>query len=97
MSILLATTILALGGLGIYMYKSTDTTKKYEDDFEEDYNEKSIFGGNFWGLKDDKEEENNDLEEEYDLGEEEDFKPRKKNNVKTHRNKKSTGTSKRRH
>jgi hypothetical protein len=30
MSILLATTILALGGLGLYMYKSSDDNQKYE-------------------------------------------------------------------
>ena len=44
MSLLLATTILAAGGLGLYMYKSTDGNKKggkYEDDVydEEETNE----------------------------------------------------------
>jgi len=89
MSILLATTILALGGLGLYMYKSSDDNQKGG----EDYNEDSIFGGNFWSLSDDKSDEEN-IDE--DLQEEEDFKPRRKN-TKTQRNRKSTGSSRRRY
>jgi hypothetical protein len=92
MSILLATTILALGGLGLYMYKSSVDEQKGGN--EENYNEESIFGGNLWGSKPELEE---DLEEglEEDL-EEEDFKPRKRN-TKTQRNRKSTGSSRRRY
>lgn len=93
MSILLATTILALGGLGLYMYKSSEDSQKGGD---EDYNEESLFGGNFWGLSDDKNDDDSilteDLEEEKDYN----YKPRRKN-VKTQRNRKSTGTSKRRY
>ena len=91
MSILLATTILALGGLGLYMYKSSDSQK--EDDKEE-YNEESIFGGNFWNFSDEKNEDDN-LEEELENFDE-DIKPRRKN-TKTQRNRKSTGTSRRRY
>ena len=70
MSILLATTILALGGLGLYMYKSTD-------DNNEEYNEESIFGGNFWGFSDDTADA---LPDEENIDEEErDFKQTKKN------------------
>ena len=96
MSILLATTILALGGLGLYMYKSSDDEQKGGN--EEHYNEDSIFGGNFWGSKPELEEGlQEDLEEglEEDL-EEEDFKPRKRN-TKTQRNRKSSGSSRRRY
>ena len=89
MSILLATTILALGGLGLYMYKATD---KSENDGEEEYNEDSIFGSNFWGSTDDK---TDDLEEvvleEYD----DDYKPRKRG--KTLKNRKASGSSRRRY
>ncbi len=88
MSILLATSILALGGLGLYMYKSSD------DSQHEEYNEESMFGGNFWGLSDDKHEDDESLDEY--LEEMDDYKPRKRN-AKTQRNRKSTGSSKRRY
>ena len=91
MSILLATTILALGGLGLYMYKSSDDNQK-EKNADEEYDEGSIFDGNFWGSKEDDDDK---LDEEYD--DEEDFKPRKKNTTKTQKNRKSTGSSKRRY
>jgi hypothetical protein len=89
MSILLATTILALGGLGIYMYKNSDNEEQKGGN-DEDYNEDSIFGGNFWGSKQD------DLEEDLEEGLEEDFKPRRRGG-KTQRNRKSTGSSRRRY
>lgn len=92
MSILLATTILALGGLGLYVYKSSDDNKKGGSD--EEYNEESIFGGNFWSLSDDKNENEEKLDD--NLEEFDDYKPRRKN-VKTQRNRKSTGISKRRY
>jgi hypothetical protein len=97
MSILLATTILALGGLGLYMYKSEND--EYKDDNEE-YNEDSMFGGNFWGFgeTDNKNDDDEEFIEEgiQDDMEEERVKPRRRN-VKTHRNRKSTGTSRRRY
>lgn len=97
MSILLATTILALGGLGLYMYKSSDENQK---EGNEEYNESSIFGENFWSFSNDKNvDDDENLEQDLgeDLEEEEyDYKPRKKN-TKTQRNKKSTGSSRRRY
>lgn len=95
MSILLATTILALGGLGLYMYKSSDDNQKDRND---EYNEDSIFGGNFWGLTDDKENEEKKEKAEYeeDEDEEEILRPRKKTS-KTQRNKKLSGSSRRRY
>ncbi len=92
MSILLATTILALGGLGLYMYKSSDDEQKESN--AEDYNEESIFGGNLWGSKEEENEE--DLERDLEEYEEEEFKPRKRGG-KTQRNRKSTGSSRRRY
>ena len=99
MSILLATTILALGGLGLYMYKSSDDDKKEGEN--DGYNEDSIFGNGFWGLNDDKEYDNNKEDNKEDNNiieefEEEDYKPRKRGS-KTHRNRKSNGASKRRY
>jgi len=92
-SILLATTILALGGLGLYMFRTTHDNE--DDDNDEKYNEESIFdSSNFfnWGT-DDKNEEDI-LDEEL---EENDIKPRKRNNVKTQKNRKTTGSSRRRY
>ena len=92
MSILLATTILALGGLGLYIYKSADDTNA---EINESNNEDGFFGGSFWNSTDNK--ENDDLEnlEEEDIYED-DIKPRKRNN-KTQRNRKSNSTSRRRY
>lgn len=48
-SLLLATTILALGGVGLYMYKSDDIKKGGDD-----YNEDTLFGsGNLWSEDED--------------------------------------------
>jgi hypothetical protein len=83
MSVLLATTILALGGFGLYMYKSSD------DSQDQDYNEDSFFGENFWG-SDDKNDDDEIIDED------DDYKPRRKN-AKTQRNRKTTGASRRRY
>lgn len=91
MSIILATTILALGGIGLYMYKSSDDIITENDD---EYNESNIFGSSSlfnWG--DDKEETSNKLEE---LENEDDYKPRRKN-AKTLKSRKTNGSSKRRY
>jgi len=86
MSLLLATTLLALGGLGIYMYKNSDESQKGGD---EEYNEEGLFDStNFWGYTDDQKDDDNEEEEE--------VKPRKRGG-KTQRNRKSTGTSRRRY
>ena len=87
MSLLLATTILAVGGLGLYMYKSNDKQKggEDEDDYEENYNEDNLFnGGGFWGSNDNNDEENY-VEE---------IKSRSKNG-KTKRRKSGAGTKRR--
>jgi hypothetical protein len=89
MSVLLVTTILALGGLGLCMYKSSDDTQKGGN---EEYDEGSLFEENFWGTSDDKDDDEK-LEEYLD---EEDFKPRKRN-TKTQKHRKSTGPSRRRY
>lgn len=78
-SLLLATTILALGGLGLYMYKtSDDQTGGYDE-----YNEDEIFSSN-----DDISDVN---EEDYDY----EPKPKTRNSGKTKRNKKGSGTKRR--
>ena len=93
MSVLLAATLLGLGGLGLYMYKSSDQEDDY--DYDDDYNEDSIFSSNFWGLnKGDEVDEDLDNEEVDD--EEFEVKPRKRAS-KTHKNRKSTGSSRRRY
>ena len=90
LSILLATSILALGGIGLYMYKSSEDTQKGCDI---EYDEGSLFSGDFWGVSNDNEKELFDDDLEYY---EEDVKPRRKNS-KTQRNRKQTGTSRRRY
>ncbi len=93
-SILLATTILALGGLGLYMFRTTYDNQ--DDNNEEKYNEDSIFDSSNlfnWGGSDDKDEQDI-LDDEI---EENEVKPRKRNNGKTQRNRKTSGLSKRRY
>jgi len=102
MSILLATTILALGGLGLYMYKSSEEEQKEEEQKEEndEYNEDGIFGTySFfdWGNKTDNDDNNDsDINEDTLVKYEEEYKPRKKGG-KTQRNRRTSGTSKRRY
>ena len=94
MSMLLATTILALGGLGLYMFKTSDDNQSGGDD---DYSEESLFGtggsGSLfnWGSSGD--DDDDAKLEEFD---DEDYKPRKRG-PKTLKNRKSTGSSRRRY
>lgn len=93
MSLLLATTVLALGGLGLYMFKSSDENQKGGD---EDYNEEGLFGSsnlfNWGGESENKEVKEDDSE----IEDEEEYKPRKRA-AKTHKNRKTTGSSRRRY
>lgn len=98
MSIFLATTILALGGLGLYMFKSSDDTSSHSDEDIEDYDEDGLFGsGSFfnWGSKSDSDDKTDELDELNEIDEEE-YKPKKRAS-KTQKNRKSNGTSKRRY
>ena len=111
MSLLMATTILALGGLGLYMYKSDDK-QDGDNNTEQSYNEDSIFGSNFWGSNkedDDSTEENDEKavskkyavtdEDNYDhdtdIVEENFTKRRPRGRLQTKRNKRSSGTKRR--
>lgn len=110
MSILLATTILALGGLGLYMYKSPDNGDQKGGD--EEYDEDGLFGTSSffdWGKNDDSDGVNemknkkaidvNDFEDKYENNDNDnyyDYKPRKRGG-KTQRSRKTNGTSKRRY
>jgi hypothetical protein len=109
MSVFLATTILALGGLGLYMYKSNNNDD-YQSDAgsENSYNENTLFNGNFWGFDDDDNNDDNKLtkeknhsktkkyedEEDY-LSDEEYYEKPRKRQTKTHKNRQSS--SKRRY
>jgi hypothetical protein len=103
-SILLATTILALGGLGLYMYKSPDDTSSSKDtssnntSSKEDDDEDNLFGSNLfnWGLSDENENENENVNDDKVEEPDEDIKPRKRA-AKTHKNRKMTGSSRRRY
>jgi len=91
MSLVLATSILAIGGLGLFMYKNSDGIQK--DD--ESYDENSLFGeGGFFGGS--KEEESNEDPEAYDEGEPEFYEPKPRGRgSKTKRTRKTTGTKRR--
>jgi hypothetical protein len=103
MSILLATTILALGGLGLYVYRTNHEEQNggdnVDDDKEAKYGEESIFSSvNLfkWGGS----EEDNDKDEDVIVDEEleeNEVKTRKRNNVKTQRNRKPSSSSRRRY
>jgi len=111
MSILLATTILALGGLGLYVYRTNHEEQNGGDNVDSDKEDKSreesIFSSvNLFNWSDSEEDTDKEKEKDQDkdqdvvLDEElEDYevKPRKRNNVKTQRNKKQSGSSKRRY
>jgi hypothetical protein len=109
MSMLLATSILALGGLGLYMFKTSDD-KHYES--YEEYDEDATFGSGEatfgsgeasfdlgrlfnWGASDEKAEDDDKEDKVEDLYEE-DYKPRKRG-PKTLKNRKTTGSSRRRY
>ncbi len=97
MSLLMATTILALGGLGLYMYKSDDNQEGGES---EEYNENSLFSSNFWGSS---EEELNEEEPNEDINKEENYKddyPKRrstKSQARSEKKSKRTGGTKRRY
>ena len=90
MSLLLATTILSLGALGLYMFKSDDEQKG------EEYNEDTLFGsGSFWGSPNETEEP---VEVEDDEEEPQFYEPKvKTRGGKTKRNNRKTSGTKRRY
>ncbi len=84
-TLLLATAILSIGGVGLYMYKSDENQKGGDE-----YNEDSLFGSS-----NDSEEP---VEEEVEYEEEPSFyepKVKARGSTKTKRNRKSTGTKRR--
>lgn len=106
-SVLLATSLLALSGLGLYMFSMThddeedgnkhnknkdNDIKKENNDEETIFDRSSLFS---WGASDDK-DENQDTVLDNER-EEPETKPRKKTNTKTQRNRKLTGSSRRRY
>ena len=90
MSLLLATTILALGGMGLYMYKSADDNELIEETSGDEYNEDSLFDAkSFWVSQDE------DVEPEV-------FEPKVRSRAtatatatKTKRNRRSVGSKRR--
>lgn len=84
-SLLVATAILAAGGLGLYMYKSNDDKQDGGDGYDED----SLFGsGGFWNTN----SSENDLEDE----EPEYYEPKvRARGGKTKRSRRGVGTKRR--
>jgi hypothetical protein len=102
LSIVLATSVLALGGLGLYMFRNTyddeDNTKKEKNSEENIMDLSGLFN---WGESDDKDDkddkdENKDTVLDNEI-EEYEIKPRRKTSMKTQRNRKYTGSSRRRY
>lgn len=100
MSILLATSILALGGVGLYMYKSSDSGSD-----ESSYDENNLFGGSssFWGFNEDDEADVDDNVDKNFLEEPEPYyepEPEQKvrargGKTKTKRNSRNVGSKRR--
>ena len=84
MSLFLATAILAIGGLGLYMYKSTDGLDIV------DYNEDNLFEDD---INDDfSSDDDDDYSEDFN-----NYEPKVKSRGKTKRTKTSGGTKKKRY
>ena len=84
-SLLIATTVLAIGGLGLYMYKS-------EDSEELDYNDDDLSESGSETASESGSETTSELEElDYD-----DYKPKEKNNG-TRKNAKKNGGTRKKH
>ena len=99
MSLVLATTILATGGLCLYMYKSSneDDPANDEDYYAEDNNEDNSFSfANFFNTNDEKNNEDEDNYEKNDEDELEMYEPKtRQRGGKTKRNRKSSGSKRR--
>ncbi len=108
-SVLLATSLLALGGLGLYMFRMTNDEEDGENNHiknkdkdngnkEENNDQETIFDISSlfsWGASDDK-DENQDSVLDNEIQETE-IKSRKKTATKTQRNRKSIASSRRRY
>jgi len=92
MSLLLATSILAVGGLGLFMYKSSDENQSGG----EEYNEDNLFSSSsLWGSNENENENiNDDYNEEY---EEEVYKPKTRAKASKTKRRKACGGTKRRY
>ena len=78
-SLLIATTVLAIGGLGLYMYKSEESELDYKDDLSD--------SGSDTASESDSDQDESVLEEE-DI---DDYKPKKTKKEGTKRNTKKNG------
>ena len=78
-SLLIATTVLAIGGLGLYMYKSEESELFYNDDLSESGSETASESGS---------DQDESVLEEEDI---DDYKPKKTKKEGTKRNTKKNG------
>ena len=105
MSLVLATLLLATGGVGLYMFKLSrdddtvrgerDQDEYSEPDTNEDTNEGLFSFGNFWSLGNDVDED--EQRDRDDTVEENVVKTRRNHQNKTKRTNKKSGGSKRRY
>ena len=104
MSVVLATAILAIGGLGLYMYKQTDGLDFGDDDKSYDgkiYDDKSDDDKSYDDKSYDDRDENFDYDEDFDDRDadtySEDSEPKVRSRGKTKRAKTGKGTKKRKY
>ena len=89
MSLLTATSILVLGGLGLYIFKSSDDENQKGG---EEYNEGNLFNSSFWGL-DSNDNEKSELDDTLrDFDNNEDNNRRSKTSNQTKRQRRTGGT-----
>ena len=89
MSLVLATTVLAMGGLGLYMYKNSDESsfEDYDENDEKQYTDDNSFTEDELSQDEIDDEIEEYFDDEYD-------EPKPKARAKTKRSKKSGGTRK---
>jgi hypothetical protein len=87
-SLLIATTVLAIGGLGLYMYKSEDSDLIFDEQIDDDNSETGSESGS---------ETESDLDSELEELDYDDYKPKEKKNGGTKKNTKKNGGTRKKH
>ena len=87
-TLLIATTVLAIGGLGLYIYKSEDSELDFDDQIDDDNSETESESGS---------ETESDLDSQLEELDYNDYKPKEKKNRGTKKNSKKNGGTRKKH